>query len=317
MYKQTVCPCCGNEAKIRYWAIIAPFIAAYIHISAGRGITRLFECRSCGHRWFEDRYDDEEMKRLYSRYRGQDYLAVRMKYEPWYSAKVNSSNLDAAIIKKRKESLIRFLSPFMMRESHRVTIADVGGDAGQFIPLELARHSYVVEASEQLPVTGVTRVHAMSEIPHPINLVICAHVLEHIPSPARFIAGIARSSNLAIDCLFYIEVPLERFRISGLLQHSMYRKYLDSVLAIQWITIGFDFFSILARSYMGVIFPLLLIKLHEHINFYTLQSLRALVEAAGLEVISEIEEKGSSLSTHQGVIRLLARKKEDDLAVEA
>jgi hypothetical protein len=231
-----------------------------------------------------------------------------MKHEPWYSEKINSANLDSTIIKKRKEGLTRFLSPFLISDVNQVTIADVGGDAGQFIPLELARHSFVVEASEQLPVAGVTRVHAISDIPYPINVVICAHVLEHIPSPVEFIADISRSNNLSSDCLFYIEVPLERFRIAALLQHSMYRKYLDSVLALHWMVIGLDFLSTLSRSYLGIIFPPLLVKLHEHINFYTLQSLRSLLEASGLEVISETQEKGSYLSTHQGVIRLLAKK---------
>jgi len=37
--------------------------------------------------------------------------------------------------------------------------------------------------------------------------------------------------------------------------------------------------------------------------------LRSLVNSSGLEVINQIEEKGSTLSTHQGVIHLLARKK--------
>ena len=313
MYQQWRCPCCNDEAKVRYWAMVAPFISAYIKIAENKGTTRLFECRTCGHRWFEDRYDHEEMKRLYSRYRGKDYLSIRMKHEPWYSAKINSANLDASIIRKRKEGLTRFLSPVLISDVNRVTIADVGGDAGQFIPIELATYSFVVEASEQLPVAGVTRVHAIGEIPHPINLVICAHVLEHIPSPVQFVADIASSSNLSRDCLFYIEVPLERFRIFSLLQQPIYRKYIDAVLAIRWMTIGLDFLSVLARSYLGMIFPPLLIKLHEHINFYTVQSLRSLAEASGLEVVSEIEEKDSHISTHQGVIRVLARKRKLDL----
>ena len=293
--------------------MVAPFISAYIKIAEDKGVTRLFECRTCGHRWFEDRYNHEEMKRLYSRYRGKDYLSIRMKHEPWYSAKTNSSNLDALIIMKRKEGLIRFLSTVMISDVHQVTIADVGGDAGQFIPLELARHSFVVEASEQIPVAGVTRVHAIGDIPHLINLVICAHVLEHIPSPVQFIADIANSSNLSSDCFFYIEVPLERFRISSLLQQPIYRKYIDSVLAIGWMAIGLDFLSVLARSYLGIIFPPLLIRLHEHINFYTVQSLRSLAEASGLEVVRAIEEKDSHMSTHQGVIRMLTRKRKSDL----
>jgi Methyltransferase domain len=289
--------------------MVAPFISAYIHIPTGGGITRLLECRTCGHRWFEDRFDDEEMDRLYSGYRGQEYLSVRMKHEPWYTAKINSANHDQVIIKQRKEGLLRFLSQAIPGDVIQTTIADIGGDAGQFIPLELARHAFLVEASDQRPTPGVIRVNSISDIPYPINLVICSHVLEHIPSPARFIADITRNHNLSRDCLFYIEVPLEQFRISALLRHSIYRKYIGAVLAVQWLAVGIDFLSVVARSYIGMIFPPLIIKLHEHINFFTLESLRSLVNFSGLEVINEIEEKGSTLSTHQGVIRLLARKK--------
>lgn len=288
---------------------MAPFVTAYIHASTDRGVTLLLECRSCGHRWFEDRYDREEMRRLYSGYRGKEYLSVRMEHEPWYTAKINSANLDATVIKKRKHELTRFLSAVLTRDATQMTIADVGGDAGQFIPLELAKHAFVVEESAQLPVTGVTRVHAIDDIQHPIDLVICAHVLEHIPSPARLITDILGSNNLRTDCFFYIEVPLERFQISALLQRSAYRKYLGLALANRWTTKCLDFLSVLARSYMGIIFPPLLIKLHEHINFYTLQSLASLVDSCGLEVIHPIEEKASTLSTHQGVIRLLAQRR--------
>jgi hypothetical protein len=309
MFQQKQCPCCGDDSQIQYGAIIAPFIQDYIAIPKNKKTTKLIQCNSCGHRYFEDRFDDHEMEQLYSGYRGESYFQIRRKNEPWYSSTVNTSNLDQNIIKKRQEGLKNFLIPFLTQDSENLIVADIGGDAGQFIPLDIANKAYVVEASAQIPVESVIRVASINEIPKPVNLVMCAHVLEHIPIPEKFIAEIITSTNLTPDCIFYFEVPLERFNISSMLKSKWYQNYLQAIVPFRWITIGFDFFSVLSRSYLNAVFPPLIMKLHEHLNYYTTHSLSELMHQSGLEVVEVIEEKASNLSTHQGVIRLIARKK--------
>jgi len=309
MFQQKKCPCCGNHTQIKYWAIIAPFIKDYISIPKNKTTTKLIQCKSCGHRFFEDRFDDNEMEQLYSGYRGERYFQTRKKNEPWYFSSVNTSNLDPNIIKKRKDGLKNFLNPFLIHDRENLIVADIGGDAGQFIPLEITNQAFVVEASAQVPVPGVIRVETINNIPQPVNLIICSHVLEHISSPDIFINEIISSSNLSPDCLFYFEVPLERFYISPLLKSKVYLKYLQTILIVRWITIGVDFFSVLSRSYLNAVFSPFIMKLHEHLNYYTKHSLSELMLNANLQVVNVIEEKASNLSTHQGIIRLIARKK--------
>jgi predicted nucleic-acid-binding Zn-ribbon protein len=308
MFQQKQCPCCGDHSQIQYEAIIAPFIQDYIKLSNNKSTTILIQCGSCGHRYFEDRFDDHEMEQLYSGYRGDSYFQIRRKNEPWYSSGVNTSNLDPNIISKRKEGLKNFLIPFLTQVSENLIVADIGGDAGQFIPLEIADQAYVVEASAQMPVSGVIRVDTINDIPKPVNLLMCAHVLEHIATPEIFINEILSSSNLSPNCIFYFEVPLERFYISPMLKSKWYQKYLRSIVPFRRITIGVDFFSVLSRSYLNAVFPPFVMKLHEHLNYYTKLSLSKLMLNTGLEVVEVIEEKASNLSTHQGVIRLIARK---------
>jgi hypothetical protein len=309
MYQLKKCPCCGEESQIQYWAIIAPFIQEYVLLSKDKTITKLNQCNSCGHRFYEDRFDDNEMDKLYSSYRGEKYLFTRKKNEFWYSEHINNANLDTSIIEKRKEGLKHFLKPHLLESKNDLIIADIGGDAGQFIPLEIAKQAYVVEASAQKPVQDVTRVHSINDIPKPVDLVICAHVLEHISTPEQFVSEIVSSINFANNCIFYFEVPLERFYISPLLKKNFYQKYLKTILTFRWITIGVDFFSVLSRSYLNAVFPPFIIKLHEHLNYYSKDSLCELINKSGLEVVDVIEDKASNLSTHQGVIRLIARKK--------
>jgi hypothetical protein len=308
MRHNETCPCCGDRASKSFWAIIAPFIADYIHPINDSLITSLHQCLTCDHRFFVDQYDDNEMASLYSEYRSAAYLSTRRKSEPWYTAKLNSANLDPLMIAQRKQGLTRFLSTFLTSDSRQLIVADIGGDAGQFIPLALARQAYVVEASAQTPVSGVSRVGSIDDIPSPVDLVICAHVLEHLPSPVEFMSDLAASGNLSKDCLFYIEVPLERYHISPLLQSRLYCRYLHVLLLSRWLTICLDFLSVVARSKAGMIFPPLLIKLHEHVNFFTSRSLAKLMTSSGLEMVGLREEKSSNLRTHQGVIRALARK---------
>lgn len=53
------------------------------------------------------------MHSIYSRYRSQDYLRARRTCEPWYTSKVNSSNLDDVVVKNRKDGLRKFLKPYL------------------------------------------------------------------------------------------------------------------------------------------------------------------------------------------------------------
>jgi hypothetical protein len=266
------------------------------------------ECEECGHRFFSYRFSDAEMARLYGEYRGEKYYLARSKVEPWYRRSTNRANLDTGLIKTRKAGLSKFLEPFLQAPKRGLVIADVGGDAGQFIPLELASAAYLIEASEQTPVQGVERVASLDAVPSSVDLLICSHVLEHLPHPGFFLAGLLGSSRINPGCLIYLEVPLERYGIAAAMSSIVYRRYLVALTSLQPLLQVVDFFSVLARSYLGLVLPPLILKLHEHINYFTTQSLVECQRPLGLELVVVCQETESSLATHQGVIRLLARR---------
>jgi len=266
------------------------------------------QCQACGHRFFDYSFSDAEMGRLYGEYRDERYFLARHRVEPWYGRSANLANKDQILIAARKASLLKFLRPLLPASRSGLVIADIGGDAGQFIPLEIARASYLIEASDQVPVQGVSRVTTMAALPDNPDLLVCAHVLEHLPSPVAFLESQLGSPMIQRGCFVYLEVPLERFKVSAFLQTRFYFKYLRLLVRFRLAVIVVDFLSVLARAYLGRLFPPLIIKMHEHVNFFSVQSLSVCIQSLGLELIAISSERGSPLSTHQGVIRALARK---------
>jgi hypothetical protein len=303
----SVCICCGALVCKSYWGVIAPFISDFVR-PEHTPIVRLLECSSCGHRFFSYRFSDNEMSRLYSGYRGSDYFSVRNSAEPWYRETTNSANLSPNIVSSRKQGLLRFLRSHLPTDKKDFVVADVGGDAGQFIPLELASAAYVVETSNQNPVEGVKRVSAIADVSRGIDLIVCAHVLEHLPDPISFMRKTLSSATMAQGCLVYLEVPLERYHISDAMSSAGYKSYLGRLVRFRPLLVLADFASVLARGFLNRVFPPLLIKMHEHLSFFTPRSLEQCLRDLGFETIEVKQEIGAPVATHQGVIRLLARR---------
>lgn len=302
-----VCISCGALVCKSYWGVIAPFISDFVR-PEHPPIVKLLECSSCGHRFFSYRFSDSEMSRLYSGYRGPNYFSVRNKAEPWYRESTNSANLNPDIVSSRKQGLLSFLRSHLPPDKKDFVCADVGGDAGQFIPLELASAAYVVEKSDQKTVEGVKRVSAVTDISEGIDLIVCAHVLEHLPDPVSFIRQTLNAAAMAQGCLVYLEVPLERYHISDAMSSAGYKSYLESLLRFRPLLVLADFASVLARGFLNRVFPPLIIKMHEHLSFFTPRSLEECLRDLGFETVEVKEEKGASVATHQGVIRLLAKR---------
>lgn len=129
-------------------------------------------------------------------------------------------------------------------------VLDWGGDSGINTPLlGRSRLTHVYDISTVAPLPGVKAVDLETIKLHHYDLITCSQVLEHVPYPLDLLAQIAES--LHADTLLYLEVPYE-----ALIRNNPGSKQLAS-LKRHW---------------------------HEHINFYTEQSLRELVSQAGLQV---------------------------------
>lgn len=155
----------------------------------------------------------------------------------------------------------------------------------------------------------MSKYQHITEIQENSDLVTCAHALEHIPDPIRFLRETTHSAHVPVGSLVYPEAPLERYALAGLLQSQSYGQYLSIVQKSRLLTIAIDFFSVLSRARFQKVFPPLLLKLHEHLNFYASASLSKVAASAGLDALAVSEEQGAIVSTHTGVIRLLSRKR--------
>jgi len=153
-------------------------------------------------------------------------------------------------------------------------ILDWGGDCGINTPLSgRSRFTHVYDISSVAPVAGVLAVDLDTIKRHRYDLITCSQVLEHVAYPHEILGQIAES--LGEDTLLYIEVPRE-----ALIRDNPGSKQLAG-LKRHW---------------------------HEHINFFTEQSLRELVLRAGLQV-QEVMHLDVDLGWREGtVLGLLARR---------
>ncbi|MEI8250933.1 MAG: class I SAM-dependent methyltransferase [Synechococcus sp. ELA057] len=255
----------------------------------------------------------EELNRLYRDYRGERYLRERQRWEPWYTRALNEATLQAGVAEARQAALRSLLQQAGWAPGERRLILDIGGDRGQCIPLDCSDGAYVLEANAVEPVTGVQRISSLAELPRPAELVLCLHVLEHLPDPVSFVREFAESGQLAPGCLVVLEVPQERPWLGPGLGSRLYQSWLELLGRWPALAIAVDFPATVARLTVGLVMPPLFMKLHEHVGFFTEESLRHLAEGAGFSVLLTETVEAHSPRRHQGVLVLVAEVAQGDI----
>jgi hypothetical protein len=151
--------------------------------------TSLLQCLACGFQFSSYRPTEEEMKRQYSGYRGEEYVNQRAIYEPNYP-KINDLILNRkTIINLRK----KFIALLVANFGWNVKLAlDIGGD-GTLLPDQWIK--YCVD-----PYNAVS-----PSMPEAFELVCCMHVLEHVSDPVEFVWKVGKY----IANIYYFEVPDE------------------------------------------------------------------------------------------------------------
>ena len=232
------------------------------------------EMQLCMHCFFiqtKTPFRDEDLMRLYLDYRSPSYNRERIYFEPEYAgiaAEVGQSETELSV---RRSALSTFLRKGL-QTSDAHTVLDYGGADGRFIP-DIPGSKFVYEISSMDPVPGVTRIKSESEL-GTYSIVLFAHVTEHVTHPLRLVRKL--SAYVEPGGYLYIETPQEiSDQQRAELQHS----------APRW-NIG----------------------IHEHINYYCVPAVAALLEAAGFAVVaieSSPVDVGWAKSVH---IRALGRK---------
>lgn len=256
----TQCICCGRPAPERQSAVLMPFVAQRAlgwepcEITADWGLRDLplghahalcisLHCTGCGMLFLDMRFDDAEMARLYSDYRGPAYEALRERFEPGYAAR----NRALLAGDRHIPQVEAFLRPHLPA---RPAVLDWGGDTGRNTPLRhgAALH-HVLDISGRPLVEGAI---AVTTPQGPYDLIVLAHVLEHVPEPAALIDEIRAVMDAATH--LYVEVPFEALMRAAEGDPAAWRR------KRHW---------------------------HEHINFFSAAGLRQLLQACGLSVKAE------------------------------
>ena len=266
------CEICANPLIFSANVVVSPWIRS-LGVNRKR-VSKYMYCGTCSSGFFDYRYSDDEMSRIYSNYRGENYLNIRLKWEPWYNKAFNEEHDSAEFISMRQESLYQFLHKFLPNIPK--TVVDVGGDRGQYIPSFGQTESYVIESSSKNLVNGIKRLSSLEEISR-CDLVLYSHVLEHVANPKDEVI------KLLQHCEFvYVEVPygapeIDKSRKSRI---RFALKLLSSFSPKFWRK--FSKPATGRKSQKGVLIQ------SEHINFFSENSFKALAEKLGLEVVIEV-----------------------------
>ncbi len=259
----TQCVCCASADLLRSPAILMPFVADRVFgwkpvvIDASWGLHTIAPghaysicnsllCTACNLLFLDIRFTDQELAALYADYRGADYVALRETYEPGYRERnsrleVRPSHIDA---------VEDFLRPFVKLPLRTL---DWGGNSGRSTPFRgPGNTTHVYDISGRPTVEHASAVSLADARSQPHDLVVCSHVLEHVPFPLQTLEEIGMA--VQAGTLLYIEVPLEELTASEP----------DPVARLH------------AKRHW-----------HEHINFFTPDSMRALIARAGFVVHAE------------------------------
>ena len=257
------CVCCGSADLQRSPAVLMPFIAHRIYqwapvvIDASWGLNTIRSghayalchsllCQACHLLFLDIRFSDAELSRLYQDYRGGEYTALRDRYEPGYKAR--NEGLTQGI--RYLDAVESFLAPHL---PDTMSLLDWGGDTGVNTPFKLnpanTIHLYDISGAET---TGrISKVSRQTAAQNAYDLVVCSNVLEHVPYPKDLLDDI--QSVMQPSTVLYLEVPRE----------NLVRENPDPA-------------SLLGKKRHW----------HEHINFFSEASLKALLQGSGLSVLS-------------------------------
>jgi hypothetical protein len=256
------CVCCGGDELSEQPAILMPFVAARVFgwepveineswglrdVACGMAysVCRTLKCNHCGLVFLDIRFDDSEMSRLYTGYRGPEYVEQRTRFEPGYAVRNARFMEGAPNISDAEE----FLTP---HTGHVERVLDWGGDTGINTPFrrEATTH-HIYELSDTPLVPGAQRVEVTETACHEYDLVVLSHVLEHVPFPLDTLAVVRAA--MREKTVLWVSVPFElALRTPGRFEEAYLAKR-------HW---------------------------HEHVNFFTEDSLAHLLERAGLRVVA-------------------------------
>ena len=287
------CPICKSQVYFLGHGIIAPWIRKLQNQKIFQP-TELLECQTCFFIFFSYRYSEDEIDKIYSKYRSSDYFNARHSYEFWYTSATNSHNLNLETIKQRKHLIAKYLKKAGIElDDLTNSTVDFAGDQGQFIP-EIPGKKFLVDLSATAQfINGISIVNDLDQVPHPIDLIISQHFLEHVESPIDFLKmfmnhigkKIATHRGGGKTPIIFLEIPMDHYKVSQFARTRTYKNYLKFLMNHKTLFIFVDFLSGLSRQYLGRLPFFGIIKQAEHINYFTTPTINYLSNDLKLRVL--------------------------------
>jgi SAM-dependent methyltransferase len=184
----TECICCGSKELDSWKAEVMPFVANRVCLDFNDCHT--LRCRNCGVTFLDLRYDDEQIKALYSGYRDEQYITERERFEDGYRLRQLGFSGGLPYVADIEE----FLSEYPHKK-----ILDWGGGSGINTPFRET-------SADVFDISGVQPEYGkLIDKPGKYDLVVFANVIEHTPDPARELERIKKHMRGVL----YIEVSLD------------------------------------------------------------------------------------------------------------
>lgn len=169
------------------------------------------------------------------------------------------------------EAVESFLRPHL---TFPVNMLDWGGDTGKNTPFQAEAGTFhIYDISRAPPVAGAAFVELRDIVKDNYDLIVCSNVLEHIPHPTDFIEELV--GFMTDRTLLYLEVPFETFMFQNKTNPEIVK----------------------SRKHW-----------HEHVNFFTLQSLEYLCRNTGLDVVEAKVLPIINLSDDVHIFQLACRR---------
>ncbi len=222
---------------------------------------------------------ESEVAKLYTGYRNDEYFKQRHAVEPWYSRAINDGIGAEEEMSQRRGLMRALLEKAGLGGREYGTVVDWGGDRGQMLKDVPAKHKLVHEVSQVEPDPGVEKVGALSKVKGKADLVLNCHVLEHLNEP---MTGLEESvSVLKKGAHLYLELPFEPW-VGPFMPARMSKWWVTLLSKTKWPLMAADFFSTAARVKLHVVPPMGFVAVREHLSYFTIESVRRLIERAGL-----------------------------------
>ena len=278
------CVTCGNKDLITSPAVLMPFISHRVFNWKPQKINRHWKlnsinegnaynicnsllCKKCKLLFLDMRFDKNELGRLYKDYRGESYSKTRNMYEGNYDKRTNFLRKKLPHFKKIETFISKYKSNFH-------SILDWGGGNGRNTPFIKNNNAeiYIYDISNENTIEGTRKILFKEIYKKSFDLIICSHVLEHVPYPLKILKNIYKAMNE--NTFLYLEMPFEK------------------IMHIK------DNFELLDNKKHW----------HEHINFFSKNSINAMLIKSNLKIISFKMLKTIDDMTERHVFQVLAKK---------